>query len=151
MYGAQIDRALVYVPNSMSDTVSVISQRTLKVIATFPTGGPVAQGLAVLLACAGVAICAAVLSGFPLEGLVFGGFLPRASEARAHALQSALGTGTAYAWYESPQRILATLRDIERVDGTRRVLYRLPELTAADRSQVVLIERRRSLRDRRIG
>jgi YVTN family beta-propeller protein len=32
------DPALVYVPNTMSNTVSVISQRTLKVIATFPTG-----------------------------------------------------------------------------------------------------------------
>jgi YVTN family beta-propeller protein len=32
------DPALVYVPNSMSNTVSVISQRTLKVISTFPTG-----------------------------------------------------------------------------------------------------------------
>jgi YVTN family beta-propeller protein len=32
------DPALVYVPDSMSNTVSVISQRTLKVIATFPTG-----------------------------------------------------------------------------------------------------------------
>jgi YVTN family beta-propeller protein len=33
------DPALVYVPNSLSNTVTVISQRTLKVIATFPTGG----------------------------------------------------------------------------------------------------------------
>jgi YVTN family beta-propeller protein len=33
------DPALVYVPNSLSNTVSVISQRTLKVVATFPTGG----------------------------------------------------------------------------------------------------------------
>ncbi len=32
------DPALVYVPNSMSNTVSVISQRTMQVIATFPTG-----------------------------------------------------------------------------------------------------------------
>jgi len=32
------DPALVYVPNSMSNTVSVISQRTMKVIAQFPTG-----------------------------------------------------------------------------------------------------------------
>ena len=32
------DPALVYVPNSLSNTVTVISQRTLKVIATFPTG-----------------------------------------------------------------------------------------------------------------
>ena len=34
----QADRALVYVPNSMGDTVTVISQRTLKVVAQFPTG-----------------------------------------------------------------------------------------------------------------
>jgi YVTN family beta-propeller protein len=32
------DPALVYVPNSLSATVTVISQRTFKVIATFPTG-----------------------------------------------------------------------------------------------------------------
>jgi DNA-binding beta-propeller fold protein YncE len=32
------DPALVYVPNSMSATVDVISQRTLKVVAQFPTG-----------------------------------------------------------------------------------------------------------------
>jgi YVTN family beta-propeller protein len=32
------DRALVYVPNSVSDTVTVISQRTLKAVATFHTG-----------------------------------------------------------------------------------------------------------------
>jgi YVTN family beta-propeller protein len=32
------DPPLVYVPNSMSNTVSVISQRTLKVVAEFPTG-----------------------------------------------------------------------------------------------------------------
>jgi YVTN family beta-propeller protein len=32
------DPALVYVPNSMSNTVTVISQRTLKVIGQFPTG-----------------------------------------------------------------------------------------------------------------
>ncbi len=35
---AKGDPALVYVPNSASDTVTVISQRTLKVIRQFPTG-----------------------------------------------------------------------------------------------------------------
>ncbi len=34
----QGDPALVYVPNSMSNTVSVISQRTMKVVSQFPTG-----------------------------------------------------------------------------------------------------------------
>jgi DNA-binding beta-propeller fold protein YncE len=32
------DPALVYVPNSMSGTVDVISQRTMRVVASFPTG-----------------------------------------------------------------------------------------------------------------
>jgi DNA-binding beta-propeller fold protein YncE len=32
------DPALVYVPNSMSNTVDVISQRTLKIVGQFPTG-----------------------------------------------------------------------------------------------------------------
>ena len=32
------DPALVYVPNSMSNSVTVISQRTLKIVAQFPTG-----------------------------------------------------------------------------------------------------------------
>ena len=32
------DPALVYVPNSMSNTVDVISQRTMRVVAQFPTG-----------------------------------------------------------------------------------------------------------------
>jgi YVTN family beta-propeller protein len=32
------DPALVYVPNSMSNTVTVISQRTMKIVAQFPTG-----------------------------------------------------------------------------------------------------------------
>jgi YVTN family beta-propeller protein len=40
------DPALVYVPNSMSNTVDVISQRTFKVIARFPTvaNGPCQSG-----------------------------------------------------------------------------------------------------------
>ena len=40
MFSPQVhgDPALVYVPNSMSNTVSVISQRTMKVVAQFPTG-----------------------------------------------------------------------------------------------------------------
>jgi YVTN family beta-propeller protein len=33
------DPALVYVPNSLSNSVTIISQRTLQVVRTFPTGG----------------------------------------------------------------------------------------------------------------
>jgi DNA-binding beta-propeller fold protein YncE len=35
---ARGDPALVYVPNSMSDTVDVISQRTFKIVASYPVG-----------------------------------------------------------------------------------------------------------------
>ena len=40
MFSPQVhgDPALVYVPNSMSNTVDVISQRTMRVVASFPTG-----------------------------------------------------------------------------------------------------------------
>jgi YVTN family beta-propeller protein len=40
MFSPQVhgDPALVYVPNSMSNTVTVISQRTMKIVAQFPTG-----------------------------------------------------------------------------------------------------------------
>jgi DNA-binding beta-propeller fold protein YncE len=40
MFSPQVhgDPALVYVPNSMSNSVDVISQRTMRVVASFPTG-----------------------------------------------------------------------------------------------------------------
>ena len=40
MFSPQVhgDPGLVYVPNSMSNTVDVISQRTMRVVASFPTG-----------------------------------------------------------------------------------------------------------------
>jgi YVTN family beta-propeller protein len=40
MFSSQVhgDPALVYVPNSMSNTVDVISQRTMKIVGQFPTG-----------------------------------------------------------------------------------------------------------------
>jgi hypothetical protein len=40
----QQDRALVYVPSSMSNTVTVISQRTLKIVAQFLTGALLNHG-----------------------------------------------------------------------------------------------------------
>jgi 16S rRNA (cytidine1402-2'-O)-methyltransferase len=54
-------------------------------------------------------VVAAVLSGFSLERLVFCGFVPRAAGARTTALQNALASSTTSAWYESPNRIVATL------------------------------------------
>lgn len=54
-------------------------------------------------------VCAAVLSGFDLRGFSFEGFVPRAAREREAALRAALATGKTSVWYESPQRIVATL------------------------------------------
>ncbi len=54
-------------------------------------------------------VCAAVLSGFDLRGFSFEGFVPRAAGEREAALRAALATGKTSVWYESPQRIVATL------------------------------------------
>lgn len=69
-----------------------------------------AAGIAVEVLPGPVAfVVAAVLSGFPLERLIFCGFVPRAAGARATALENALASGATSAWYESPNRIVATL------------------------------------------
>jgi 16S rRNA (cytidine1402-2'-O)-methyltransferase len=80
-------------------------------------------------------VVAAVLSGFSLEGLVFGGFLPRAAGARASALQTALDSGATHAWYESPQRIIATLAALENLDPSANVFV-ARELTKRHEQQV---------------
>ena len=81
-------------------------------------------------------VCAAALSGFPLEGLTFGGFLPRAHEARANALQSALESGATHAWYESPQRIVATLETLHKLDPGATVFVGR-ELTKLHEQQIL--------------
>jgi len=81
-------------------------------------------------------VCAAVLSGFSLEGLVFGGFLPRASEARAHALQTALESGATHAWYESPQRIVATLETVAKLDPAA-IVFVAREMTKLHEQQIL--------------
>ncbi|HVA38371.1 MAG TPA: 16S rRNA (cytidine(1402)-2'-O)-methyltransferase [Candidatus Dormibacteraeota bacterium] len=69
-------------------------------------------------------VSGAVLSGFPVAGLRFGGFLPRAAGERLAALRAAADAEGASAWYESPQRIGQSLRDAERAGVTRCFLLR---------------------------
>lgn len=57
----------------------------------------------------------AVLSGFPLRRFCFEGFPPRSSTARRTTFREALRAGVTTLWYESPQRIVATLADLEAV------------------------------------
>lgn len=66
-------------------------------------------------------VCAAVLSGFDLNGLVFAGFVPRAAGARQAALRGALAGEGATAWYESPHRLVATLEELGRIEPAVRV------------------------------
>jgi 16S rRNA (cytidine1402-2'-O)-methyltransferase len=79
---------------------------------------------------------AAVLSGFDLRRFGFEGFFPRASGARREALRGAFETGTTSIWYESPQRILATLEDVRAADPERRV-FLLREYTKLHEQQIL--------------
>ncbi len=54
-------------------------------------------------------VCGAVLSGFDIRRLAFLGFVPRAQGERERALRAVLESGVTTAFYESPNRIVATL------------------------------------------
>jgi 16S rRNA (cytidine1402-2'-O)-methyltransferase len=57
----------------------------------------------------------AVLSGFPLRRFSFEGFPHRTASARRKQFTQALATGATTIWFESPQRIQATLADIAAI------------------------------------
>jgi 16S rRNA (cytidine1402-2'-O)-methyltransferase len=81
-----------------------------------------AAGVAVeVLPGPSAALGVAVLSGFPLRRFVFEGFPPRSSAARRSAFREALLAGTTTLWFESPQRLHDTLRDLEAVAPDARV------------------------------
>jgi 16S rRNA (cytidine1402-2'-O)-methyltransferase len=61
------------------------------------------------------ALGVALLSGFPLRRFSFEGFPPRSAGARRAAFMRALEFGATTLWYESPQRILATLADLAAI------------------------------------
>lgn len=69
-------------------------------------------------------VSAAVLSGFPVVGLRFGGFLPRGARERQASLREAAQAKGASAWYESPHRIEQTLLDAAHAGVTRCFLLR---------------------------
>ena len=67
------------------------------------------------------AIAAAVLSGFSIGRFIFEGFPPRSASARRASFKRALELGIPSIWYESPNRIRASLRDLASVDPSARV------------------------------
>ena len=60
-------------------------------------------------------IAALTLSGLPCDRFVFEGFLPVKSNARRKRLEELKGEGRTIIFYESPHRILKSLKDIEDV------------------------------------
>ena len=82
-------------------------------------------------------LSAAVLSGFDIREFRFAGFLPRTSSRRRAAFQSFDEEGAATTvWFESPQRILATLHDLESVAPQRRCFV-LREYTKLHEQQIL--------------
>ena len=81
-----------------------------------------AQGVAVEVLPGGTAATGvAVLSGFPLRRFTFEGFPPRTGAARRERFKRSLQPDTTTIWYESPQRVRATLTDLAEVAPNARV------------------------------
>ncbi len=96
-----------------------------------------AAGVAVeVLPGPSAALSVALLSGFDLRRIAFEGFAPRTSGARRAAFARALAAGSTSIWFESPQRIGATLADIAAVAPDARV-FLLREYTKLHEQQVL--------------
>lgn len=87
-------------------------------------------------------IPALVASGLPTDSFTFLGFLPKKSAGRKTILETVKDTTTTIIVYESPYRIVETLKDIHEVLGNRNIsvsreltkqfesIYRLPVIEA---------------------
>jgi 16S rRNA (cytidine1402-2'-O)-methyltransferase len=86
-------------------------------------------------------VTAAVLSGFAYDELVFAGFVPRRAGERDAALAKALAASGITAFYESPNRIVATLESLAKFEqhafGSPRSV--LAALERPVRGEIVLI------------
>lgn len=82
-----------------------------------------AEGIAVV-PVPGASAVAAVLSVCPLPTarFLFEGFLPAKPVAREERLRELLDLGVAVVFFEAPHRIVATLKDLGRLAGDRRVM-----------------------------
>ena len=74
-------------------------------------------------------IPAVVLSGLPTGRFAFHSFLPRSGRDRREQLEEICNSRLTNAFYESPHRLLDTLRDIERVAGSDRACSVARELS----------------------
>jgi len=74
-------------------------------------------------------ITALTLSGLPTDRFLFAGFLPNTSSARKTALRTLGSVPATLAFYESPKRVAAMLRDAALVLGGERRAALCRELT----------------------
>jgi 16S rRNA (cytidine1402-2'-O)-methyltransferase len=64
---------------------------------------------------------AVAIAGFPVASFTYVGFLPGRSSERRHLFEENGWSGHALVAFESPHRLLASLRDLEAVLGARRL------------------------------
>lgn len=73
-------------------------------------------------------IDALVLSGLPTDRFIFEGYLPVKSGARKRRIKEIAGEKRTVVFYESPHRLLKSLKDMQEVLGEREIVI-LRELT----------------------
>jgi 16S rRNA (cytidine1402-2'-O)-methyltransferase len=91
-----------------------------------------ARDAALPLTCApgpSAVLTALAIAGLPTDAFFFAGFLPNAKAARISALEKLVNVNATLAFYESPKRIAAMLRDAATVLGTGRQAAVCRELT----------------------
>jgi len=86
-----------------------VRQAIAEDIKVVPIPGPVA------------AVAALNVSGLPMDSFIFFAFLPSRSGKRKNFLESVKGETKTMVFYESPNRLVSTLKDIREVLGDRRI------------------------------
>ncbi|MDO9516235.1 MAG: 16S rRNA (cytidine(1402)-2'-O)-methyltransferase [Syntrophales bacterium] len=92
------DPGYVFVKQAIAEDIRVV-----------PIPGPVA------------AVAALNVSGLPMDSFVFFAFLPSRSGKRRHLLESVRGETKTMVFYESPNRLVSTLKDIGEILGDRQI------------------------------
>ena len=79
------------------------------------------EGIAVIpVPGASAAVAALAASGLPSDSFFFAGFLPSRAAARRRRLEELAGIPATLIFYEAPHRLLASLKDMAAVLGSRR-------------------------------
>jgi 16S rRNA (cytidine1402-2'-O)-methyltransferase len=89
----------------------------------------IAEGIEIIpVPGASAVITALSVSGLPMDSFAFYGFLPSRSGKRKHFLSILMDEAKTLVFYESPKRLIESLRDIGEVLGNRNIVV-LREMT----------------------